>query len=419
MVVSLTLLASIGVTQSFAQPPTDVPADYRGESYPIPGRYIVVFKSRVADPAAEARNLMRGHRGQIHHTYSYAIKGFSATLPEAAYNAILKNPNVDYVEQDATVYAWETTTQTGATWGIDRIDQTDLPLNQSYTYDQNGAGVLAYIIDTGIRASHVEFTGRIASGFTAILDGRGTADCNGHGTHVAGTVGGTLYGVAKGVTLVPVRVLDCRGSGSWSGVIAGVDWVTGQKKNDPNTPMVANMSLGGGASSAVDDAVTKSIDRRCGLRGRGRQQQRQRLQLFPGAGGQRAHGRLDHQQRCALLLLELRHLRRSLRPRKLDHLGLAYQQHAINTISGTSMASPHVAGVAALVLSGKPTATTSEVSTAIVNGATSVTRSRSPGTGSPNLLLYSRLSAGDTPPTAETPPPSNDTEKPVIESLVS
>jgi aqualysin 1 len=228
MVVSLTLLASIGVTQSFAQPPTaDIQADYRGESYPIPGRYIVVFKSRVADPAAEARNLMRGHRGQIHHTYSYAIKGFSATLPEAAYNAILKNPNVDYVEQDATVYAWETTTQTGATWGIDRIDQTDLPLNQSYTYEQNGAGVLAYIIDTGIRASHVEFTGRIAPGFTAILDGRGTADCNGHGTHVAGTVGGTRYGVAKGVTLVPVRVLNCQGSGTWSGVIAGIDWVTG------------------------------------------------------------------------------------------------------------------------------------------------------------------------------------------------
>jgi hypothetical protein len=288
---------------------------------------------------------MRGQRGQIHHTYSYAIKGFSATLPEAAYNAILKNPNVDYVEQDATVYAWQTTTQTGATWGIDRIDQRDLPLNQSYTYEQNGAGVLAYIIDTGIRASHVEFTGRIAPGFTAILDGRGTADCNGHGTHVAGTVGGTRYGVAKGVTLVPVRVLNCQGSGTWSGVIAGIDWVTGQKNNAPNSPMVANMSLGGGGSDTVDTAVSKSVT--AGV-------------VYAVAAGNSNANACNYSPARAASALTVGSTTSSDARSSFSNFGTCVdlfapgssitsawhtRNNAINTISGTSMASPHVAGV--------------------------------------------------------------------------
>jgi subtilisin family serine protease len=160
-------------------------------------------------------------------------KGFAARLPAAALTGLRNNPNVEFIEQDATVSLNESLIsprlqQPNATWGLDRIDQTSLPLDAAYNYQYTGAGVYAFIIDTGIWPSHTEFTGRVSLGFTAITDGRGSADCNGHGTHVAGTVGGRTWGVAKGVSLVPVRVLDCAGSGTNSGVIAGVDWVAGQ-----------------------------------------------------------------------------------------------------------------------------------------------------------------------------------------------
>ena len=160
---------------------------------------------------------------------------------------------VAYVEPDQIVHT--VGTQTPATWGIDRIDQRDLPLNNTYNYNQTGQGVNAYIIDTGIRATHQQFTGRVGNGADFVGDGNGTNDCNGHGTHVAGTTGGTTYGVAKQVTLHAVRVLDCSGSGSTSGVIAGVDWVTSNHVG----ASVANMSLGGSVSSSLDSAVSNSI----------------------------------------------------------------------------------------------------------------------------------------------------------------
>jgi len=204
-----------------------------GPSKPIPDNYIIVFKDTVANPAAEAQNLMRGRGGQINFIYSNSIKGFAATLSPAAVEALSRNPNVDYIEQDATVSLNSVPTQTGATWGLDRIDQANLPLDSNYTYNADGTGVRAYIIDTGILSTHAEFAGRMEQGSNATGDNLGTEDCNGHGTHVAGTVGGTVYGVAKKVTLVPVRVLDCAGSGSWSGVIAGVDWVAADANAKP------------------------------------------------------------------------------------------------------------------------------------------------------------------------------------------
>ncbi len=207
----------------------------------VPGRYIVVFKPNVSNPVAATAQALNGTGGQLHHTYSNAIKGFAVSLPAAALPGVRNNPNVLYVEQDQTVALKQVTSpQSSATWGLDRIDQTDLPLSGQYTFNNSGAGVTAFIIDTGIRADHAEFSGRVGVGYNAIPDTNGTNDCNGHGTHVSGTVGGSTWGVAKAVTLIPVRVLDCTGSGSWSGVIAGIDWVAGS----PQRPAVANLSLG-------------------------------------------------------------------------------------------------------------------------------------------------------------------------------
>lgn len=236
-------------TLAHAQTPSPAPAHPFAQSQPVPGRYIVVFKDTVPSAAAEAANLMRGAGGgQLHHVYSSALKGFAATVPDRALAGLRANPRVDYIEQDQTVSLVQV--ENNATWGLDRIDQADRPLDLLYHYNSTGAGVTAFIIDTGIRADHVEFTGRVQAGYTAIADGNGTSDCNGHGTHVSGTVGGTTWGVAKQVALTPVRVLDCKGSGTWSGVIAGIDWVA----NSTARPAVANMSLGGGLSSSVNAA---------------------------------------------------------------------------------------------------------------------------------------------------------------------
>ncbi|MEX7509342.1 S8 family peptidase, partial [Acinetobacter baumannii] len=150
-----------------------------------------------------------------------------------------------------TIVNIDATTQSNPDWGLDRIDQKALPLNSAYSYLQTGSGTTAYIVDTGILSSHQEFSGRVLSGYTAISDGNGTTDCNGHGTHVAGTVGGTTYGVAKNVNLVPIRILGCDGSGASSNVIAGLDWILKNGKK----PAVVNMSLGGATSSSLDSAV--------------------------------------------------------------------------------------------------------------------------------------------------------------------
>ena len=366
---------------------------------PIRDQYIVVLnEERVASPEvrAIAATLARAQGGRVMHIYQRALRGFSVTMSATAAAALARDPRVRYIEQDSVMTIVDT--QVNATWGLDRIDQRDRPLSGTYTYDTVAANVHVYVIDTGIRASHFEFGGRVSTtGFTAIADSNGTSDCNGHGTHVAGTVGGATYGVAKGVTLHAVRVLSCSGSGSTAGVIAGVDWVTANR----TLPAVANMSLGGGASTALDDAVRNSVAAG--------------VTYAIAAGNSNANACNSSPARVSQALTVGSSTNTDARS-SFSNFGTCVDlfapgssitsawytgDNATNTISGTSMASPHVAGVAALYLANDPAASPSAVHAAVVNNA-SVNKLSSVGTGSPNRLLYSIFGGApsDAPPTA-------------------
>jgi len=358
----------------------------------IPGSYIVVLKE-----GARALPVAKGSGLTPRFVYTRALSGFTATLSESQVDRLRRDPSVAYIEQDARVTL--STTQSGATWGLDRIDQRDRPLNGTYTYTPTGAGVRAYIIDTGIRFAHNEFGGRAVSGYDAV-DGGAADDCNGHGTHVAGTVGGATYGVAKGVTLVGVRVLDCAGNGTNSGVIAGMDWVA----NNRVLPAVANMSLGGGASTAVDDALNR-------MHNAG-------VTVVVAAGNSGANACNESPSRAPNAITVGATTSTDARA-SYSNYGTCvdvfapgssitsswYSSNtATNTIDGTSMASPHVAGVAALYLAGNTAATPAAVASAIIN-TSSTGKVTNLGTGSPNRLLFSLLSGTVvTPPTTPTAP---------------
>jgi len=354
----------------------------------VPNSYIVVFDQDQAPDvdeqqiAAEADDVvLKTRTGRLTHVYAHAIRGFAAQMTEAEAIALSNDPRVAYVEEDGEMEI--VATQSNATWGLDRIDQMALPLSTTYTYTSNGQGVNAYVIDTGIRTSHTQFGGRASVAFDAVGDGRNGIDCNGHGTHVAGTIGGSTYGVAKAVRLFAVRVLSCTGSGSTSGVIAGVNWVTANHAS----PAVANMSLGGGVSTALDTAVNNSINSGVTYAIAAGNSNVNAANSSPARVGAGARADGDRRPDARSSFSNFGSVVDIFAPGSSITSAWATSDTATNTISGTSMATPHVAGVAARHLQLNPTASPSSVRNAIV-AAANLNRLTGLPSGTANRLLF-------------------------------
>jgi serine protease len=383
----------------------------------IKDNYIVVFNtpsvlnlqdvSALADFSTQQANILATN-------YDISVvKNFGSALNGVLINANAKqiaelqnDPKIKYIEQDQMMSISPVITASGnqgsPTWGLDRIDQRDLPLDNNYHYDFDGSGVTAYVVDTGVLTSHNEFGGRASSGYDFIDNDFDATDCNGHGTHVAGTIGGSSYGVAKNVNIVGVRVLNCSGSGSNSGVIAGINWV----KNNASGPSVANMSLGGGASQATDDAVNAAVA--AGI-------------SFVVAAGNDNSNACNYSPARAANAVTVGSTTSSDSRSSFSNYGTCLDIYApgssitsawytsnsaTNTISGTSMAAPHVAGVAAVYLNQTPTMTPAQV-TSLLTTRGSGGKVSDAKTGSPNTLLFSLDEVGGCGTNC---PPPTDTE---------
>lgn len=391
------------------------------QSKAIKDTYIVVFNTpsvlnlsnnnAISDFATQqAESLVNQYDVRVMRSFGSALNGVLVNASPQQIKALRSDPKVKYIEQDqvmsVTPMMEANADQPSPTWGIDRIDQRNLPLDSNYHTDYDGSGVTAFVIDTGVLNTHNEFGGRASSGYDFIDNDYDATDCNGHGTHVAGTIGGSTYGVAKNVNVVGVRVLNCSGSGSNSGVIAGINWV----KNNASGPAVANMSLGGGASQATDDAVNAAVA--AGI-------------TFVVAAGNDNSNACNYSPARAADAITVGSTTSNDSRSSFSNYGTCLDIYApgssitsswytsnsaTNTISGTSMASPHVAGVAALYLDENPNLSPAQVTNLLATRATAgkVTDAK---TGSPNKLLFSLASddggCGNNCPVDETPLQNN------------
>ncbi|MEU4731756.1 MULTISPECIES: S8 family peptidase [unclassified Streptomyces] len=383
-VVALALGAAAALPASAADIGVRGVIENAGAPGSVPGSYIVTLKDTAArSTAPSGKAVARRYGAKIDRTYSAALNGYSVVASEAQATRLAADPAVKSVVQNR-IFSVNSTQPTPPSWGLDRADQRTLPLNQSYTYpDQAGQGVTAYVIDTGIRITHQDFGGRASYGYDAIDNDMTAQDGHGHGTHVAGTVAGGSYGVAKKAKVVGVRVLDNDGYGTTAQVVAGIDWVT---KNAVK-PAVANMSLGGGADTALDNAVRNSIA--SGIT----------YAVAAGNDGTSASKKSPARVTEAITVgattsTDARAAYSNYGP-VLDVFapgsGITSAwgtgDTATNTINGTSMATPHVAGAAAVYLSQNPASTPAQVASALLNSATP-DRVTNAGTGSPNRLLH-------------------------------
>lgn len=376
----------------------------------VPNEYIVVMRDR-GDLGAQANAVAAAHAagGVVTARWDRALNGFAARLSPGAVAALRRLPDVEYVEPDGMMYATGVQAPVGS-WGQDRVDQRNLPLDNSYTYPNSGTGVHAYIIDTGINPTHTEFTGRLGNGADFTGSG-GTTDGNGHGSHVAGTVGGTTYGLAKAATLHAVRVLNSAGSGQWSWYVSGINWVIANKIS----PAVANASLGGGLNTSADNATDALAA--AGVT----------FAIASGNSGANACNYSPARRGVTNGVISTNASTNTDARASFSNFGSCTDifapgasiksawigsTTATRTISGTSMASPHVAGAAALYLGNNGAMTPAQVEAAMKADATTG-KITSPGTGSPNLLVYVGNIAGTPPPTNQ-PPVANFTQSCVV-----
>ena len=396
------LAAAIGAVVMCATTTAAAQADLHFAKQPVEGQYIVVLKDDVALLADEAstmsgqsapmvrdmaRQMGSEYRMRVTHSYQNVLRGFVVRADDRQLARLMMDDRIAYIEEDGVVSI--DATQNNATWGLDRTDQRDRPLNGTYVYNTTASNVYTYIIDTGVRSTHNDFGGRVSGGYTAISDGTGPNDCNGHGTHVAGTVAGSTWGIAKGARIVPIRVLGCNGSGTNSGVVAGMDWVASNHVK----PAVANMSLGGGASTATDSAVTRMRNAGVTVVVAAGNDNSNACNYSPARSGSAitvgstasndSRSSFSNFGTCVDIFA----------PGSSITSAWSTSNSATNSISGTSMAAPHVAGVAALYLADNPSASPAQVESAVYNNA-STNKLSGIGSGSPNLLAYSIFGGG-------------------------